>query len=475
MDSNQTGFAYSSNLVSSTGNTITDGAWTLANTTVYNANSGNVGIGTSTPDTKLDVEGSIKASANLIAGGLSTAGIVTNTASGILGTTSIVGVANGGTGTNAAFSAGSIPFAGANEIYAQNNENLFWNNTAARLGIGTASPIQTLDVNGRIRISNGVIQNGNNPVTGTGDLGLYSQTAGTWMRFVTNNAPMVFFTENGNGGAGNTPRMVLKENGRLGIGTDNPDATLHINGTGMTTPNLQRSFFVMGSNTGGFPVSTSTSGNIQVHANGWYWADGGGFVSTSDERIKNIIGKSNSSKDLEILNAIEITDYRYKDEISHGSGLQKKVIAQQLKAVYPIAVNHNKGVVPGIFEKAVKVNSNGKQTTITLGKQHNLVTDDVVKLILEQGGEKILPITVTDAFTFQVNEPITDNVFVYGKLVNDLLNVDYDAISMLNVSATQELYKQMKKLQEENAANEARVSDLEAKLNALIKTTAAKK
>jgi cell division protein FtsB len=64
---------------------------------------------------------------------------------------------------------------------------------------------------------------------------------------------------------------------------------------------------------------------------------------------------------------------------------------------------------------------------------------------------------------------------VYGKLVNDLLNVDYDAISMLNVSATQELYKQMKKLQKENAACQARISDLEAKLNALIKTTAAKK
>ena len=35
----------------------------------------------------------------------------------------------------------------------------------------------------------------------------------------------------------------------------------------------------------------------------------------------------------------------------------------------------------------------------------------------------------------------TDRVFVYGKEVNDFRVVDYDAISMLNVSATQELAK----------------------------------
>ncbi len=151
------------------------------------------------------------------------------------------------------------------------------------------------------------------------------------------------------------------------------------------------------------------------------------------------------------------------------------MIAQQLQAVYPSAVNSYKGVVPGIFEKAVRVNSNGKQTTIALSKKHNLVTDDVVKLILENGGEKTLTVTVVDAYTFSVSETITDNVFVYGKLVNDLLNVDYDAISMLNVSATQELYKQVKKLQEENAAYEARIRDIEAKMNALLKTTAANK
>ena len=38
---------------------------------------------------------------------------------------------------------------------------------------------------------------------------------------------------------------------------------------------------------------------------------------------------------------------------------------------------------------------------------------------------------------------LSERLFVYGTEINDLLAVDYDAISMLNVSATQELSKQL--------------------------------
>ncbi|HQW03398.1 MAG TPA: hypothetical protein PLR30_13020, partial [Saprospiraceae bacterium] len=41
---------------------------------------------------------------------------------------------------------------------------------------------------------------------------------------------------------------------------------------------------------------------------------------------------------------------------------------------------------------------------------------------------------------------------VYGKQVDDLLNVDYDAVSMLNVSATQALSRQLEALKKENEA-----------------------
>jgi hypothetical protein len=43
-------------------------------------------------------------------------------------------------------------------------------------------------------------------------------------------------------------------------------------------------------------------------------------------------------------------------------------------------------------------------------------------------------------------------VFVYGREVKDFRSVDYDAIAMLNVSATQELARKLETVQAENAA-----------------------
>jgi len=62
---------------------------------------------------------------------------VTNGAGTVsLGLTGTVGVANGGTGTSTAFTTGSVVFAGASGVYAQDNDNLFWDDTNNRLGIG---------------------------------------------------------------------------------------------------------------------------------------------------------------------------------------------------------------------------------------------------------------------------------------------------------------------------------------------------
>ena len=54
-----------------------------------------------------------------------------------------------------------------------------------------------------------------------------------------------------------------------------------------------------------------------------------------------------------------------------------------------------------------------------------------------------------------------EEVFVFGREVNDFHTVDYEAISMLNVSATQELYKRLKALEKENTALKAQVQEKE--------------
>lgn len=67
--------------------------------------------------------------------------------------------------------------------------------------------------------------------------------------------------------------------------------------------------------------------------------------------------------------------------------------------------------------------------------------------------------------------PEGDQVFVYGREVKDFRSVDYDAISMLNVSATQQLKKEkdteVKALQEENAALRSQLAEQEKRLAAI--------
>jgi hypothetical protein len=64
-----------------------------------------------------------------------------------------VAVGNGGTGTTTAFTAGSVVFAGASGVYSQDNSNLFWDDTNNRLGIGTSTPSNALQVVGTARAS----------------------------------------------------------------------------------------------------------------------------------------------------------------------------------------------------------------------------------------------------------------------------------------------------------------------------------
>ena len=123
---------------------------------------------------------------------------------------------------------------------------------------------------------------------------------------------------------------------------------------------------------------------------------------------------------------------------------------------------------------------NGK-LNITITKPHNLQVGDKLKWIDEKGNEQkteVIAVTSPSSFTLNSNNNST-RIFVYGKQVNDFRTVDYDALSMLNISATQELYKMITKLQEEteklkadadkrNADNEARLKALEAKIDKLI-------
>ncbi|MEQ8239746.1 MAG: tail fiber domain-containing protein [Cyclobacteriaceae bacterium] len=206
-----------------------------------------------------------------------------------------------------------------------------------------------------------------------------------------------------------------------------------------------------------------------------------GFYVTSDERIKNIESRSNSAEDLAKLNELQITDYSFIDKVHYGNKQDKKLIAQEVRAVYPQAVSLNKNFVPTIYATATKTTyaEESGLLTVKLKEAHDLVVGDKVKLMTEEGEVVKEVVSVSNGNTFIVaSEENHPELFVYGKQVDDFHQIDYDAISMLNVSATQELTKQNEKQQKEidalkaeNAKLKSRLGDLatlEAKVDILL-------
>lgn len=112
-------------------------------------------------------------------------------------------VSNGTTGTAinmGTYDAGQYGY--IQSAYVNNagtTRNLSLNPIGGNVGIGSTAPIQNLDVNGRIHINNGVLQRGGAAITATSDLGLYSRVNGNWIRIVTNNAPVRFFSDDNTG------------------------------------------------------------------------------------------------------------------------------------------------------------------------------------------------------------------------------------------------------------------------------------
>jgi len=254
-----------------------------------------------------------------------------------------------------------------------------------------------------------------------------------------------------------TETMRITGTGRVGIGTTNPMVPLEVANTAVAS--LARLGYLAN---GGFNETDATSDwGTSIRAANTIAAPY--FVVLSDARVKNIRGRSESGEDLKILQEIEVTDYTMKDPLSGSDKLvHKKVIAQQVEKVYPRAVRQGLGTVPDIM----------KMTTIKDGwitRTGDLKKGERVRLICqtEDCVREVLEVDLKEN-RFRVDLKSADSkVFVYGREVKDLRTVDYDAISMLNVSATQQIKKEkdaeVNKLSAENSELRARVVALEVK------------
>ena len=183
-----------------------------------------------------------------------------------------------------------------------------------------------------------------------------------------NGYDAVFITTNDPGNTTAGQDLVVRD-GRVGINTSTPsNGLLHVNGW-YDEDNGPFGFY----NSSGNPGTAAGVVDISIYATNRIHATE--FNAFSDERIKNIIGQSNSESDAEIINKIKITDYTMKDP-RKGTKVYKKLIAQQVEGVFPNAVSVTTDVIPDVFKMAT-----AKAGFIAL--RTNLKVDEKVKLIFE--------------------------------------------------------------------------------------------
>jgi hypothetical protein len=335
------GNAYVSTELTVTGNVAVD-----TDTLFVDTVNDRVGIGTTTPGSTLDVNGSLRAAYD-------------QDVTSYIGKSALGGITYGATfahkDMNTQFryalrqtSAGqtmintkgdqSISFRVGDTEKAKitsggdflvDTDTLYVDVSENRVGIGTTSPAQKLDVNGNIKLGG----SGRQIYLDTGGAGLYWGSG--YSRIVDDGDLRIctddnlHFNTNCSSGSLGIERMVLKANGSVGIGVTAPDRLFHVNGT---------SRFVG-------EVEWSETGQSTSHANyganrDWYIRSGaadGKVVIQDIHATSNVgIGTSTPGYKLDVTGDIRFTGDIYKGNVLQAlnSPFLTNGVAPNRKAYY---------------------------------------------------------------------------------------------------------------------------------------------
>ena len=452
--------------------------------------NGNFGIGTASPLAKLHIAGGVKIDGSNtlefgagIAGKEVSAGKIGYQAFGTFDALDIVGAGTGANRKIKFWNEGGAQFAGSVAVGVTDPLFIYKMDIADRIRIRSSSASSTAGI---------ALNNSDNSAVsafiGTKGLdlvGVYGSVSGWGLLMNTNTGAVAIGYQNpvagyrlsvlGNqyinglvvttgdveiGGRGDISGN-LYVGGKIGIGGE-ANVPIEVFSTVNYTGN---------NNWTNYDNSTFSDGLLCIRGHGAFMAEL--FVATSDVRIKNIVGTSSSAKDLETISALKITDYTMKDKLQYGNKTFKKVIAQEVEKVYPQIVSKNVGYIPNIYAVPTKIEKTTNGYLISFNDKHT-ISKIAKKIQLIIGPEtkqfEILSIPSENQVEIKTADLKTDKVFVYGEEVDDLRTVDYEGLTTLNISATQELSKLINAQNKKIAALEEEIKLMKATRSITMQT-----
>jgi len=396
-------------------------------------NSGNVGIGTTTPQNKFVAAGNGWAQFHSNSAGL-----------------------NPSTSNNYGVYIGSNRSGGATEgNIAYHNYLTFaeWDGTtysetiridaSGNVGIGTTTPTALLDVEGIIR-STTVSLGRDNEIWNSGDA---SDAGAMYVNHRGYNDGFDYYRDTHIcDGKQQTIAFFDGSSGYVGIGTLSPSAPLHVASYAANFPNPDspdgRYFNVDADLT--LSNQYTSIGNVSIYSEGQV-VTVASFVAASDQRVKTDVLNIESS--LDIIQKLRPVQYTKTDRVQFGNRLEFGFIAQEVEEVLPEVVNTGKGEVP-VLKPFEKVNFD----------------DGVSYTILVKNGDDIKEQKYTTADPRPEGE-----IIVKSKTVNDFKSLSYDMIFTVAVGAIQEQQKEIEAFKAEIEALKAQNANLKAE-NSSIKS-----
>ena len=360
-----------------------------------------------------------------------------------------------------------------------NGDIILTPNGTGNVGIGTASPDENLHVGGNLSIDafgadgNGIyFRDGYNSSSSPYNLCLAVKDwrGGTTVTdgFLISGFHGIGFQTNSNSYSSGNIRMFVANNGIVGVGTISP-----------SVGKIQVSGYVGGSVPNGYYTEYNGSGGIRtvsyggssfaysLYCSNAIGANGIGW--TSDERIKTDITVVDDAWALQKVRDIECKEYHYRDPFLRKEQKTIGYIAQDIKQHLPQAVSTIEEYVPDEMRNLDNLvwtpTESGLKVVIpnlTFSDEH---TRDLLFYVSNNEDKEQRIELAADEENAVIFEQQYTTVFLYGKKVNNFLQIAKDKIYSLHHSAIQEIDRRQ-------TADNERILELEGDLTEAQETIA---